>query len=239
MSEHDDEFFGRDKDPVDGMDGHVVLPPDELVMMAEEIDTDSSEEWGVGEVFRRVLCFVFYDARCSERLGWDYAAAALEVLYREFCPCFLLTCGAERSSRRKGLGLVSGSGRGVDEMVREVPADLLESVLSRMARSLEGDLWLVELTRRFYAVAKLLDEDLIGGISLARMGDVFGESNQAAARARWSARVHQVLREVGGPAACTVHGRYMKSDSARQKMSASALGNRNRAINQHTQKNEL
>lgn len=224
----DDVARGADVDRLASVAVHAALAPDEMLMMAEEADERAPEDWTIGEVFRRILCFVFFDGRSAEGLGWDYAAAALEVLYREFCPSFLLSHGEDGSARRRGVGLVSGAGRGVDEMVREVPEALVASVLLRMGAGLEGRLWMVELTRRFYALAKVCDEGLIGGASLERLGDIFGEGNRPAARARWSARVHQVLRELGGQRAQELHGRYMKCDGARERMREAARGNQNR-----------
>lgn len=226
MSEED--FLWEDMDATDNAAGHHSLSPVDLIMAAEEAGALDPGEWTIGEVFRRVLCFVFFDERCGAALGWDYAAAALEVLYREFAPSVLIGLGADGSARRRGVGLVSGAGRGVDEMVREVPDALLGAVLARMCVGLEGAHWMIELTRRFYALAKLLDEDLIGGASLERLGDIFGEENRKAARSRWCARVHQVLREVGGPEAQALHGRYMKGDEARARMAEAQRGNTNR-----------
>lgn len=227
MLDADDEYFGRDKDPADGASGHVVLPPDELLMRSEEGEFDDVE-WSVSEVFRRILCFVFHDPRSSQALGWDYAAAAIEVLYREYAPSVWLHCGPDASSRRRGVGLVSGAGHGVHQMVRDVPERIVSAVLVKMAAHLDGALWILELTRRYYALAKVFDEDLIGSASLEMLGDIFGESNRKSSRARWSARIPQVLRHIGGAHAAHVHGRYMKSDVARAKMAESAKGNQNR-----------
>lgn len=221
--------MGRAMDPLAGVAVHGALAPDELVMLAEEAGS-APVEWTLGEVFRRVLCFVFFDGRSFEAGGWDYAAAAVEVLYREFCPSFFGRMAEDASRRRRGVGLVCGAGHGVGELVREVPEEMLAGLLLRLGRELEGGLWLVELTRRFYMLAKVVDESLIGNASLEHLGDVFQEANRKAARARWSARREQVLRVVGGDEAQGVHARYMKCDVARERMRVAQLGNQNRRM---------
>lgn len=224
---NEDEFYGR-HDPTDGDASHVVLSPAEILMSIEDGDFVSDEDFTLPQVFRRILCFVFYDPRSSCDLGWDYAAAALDLLYREYAPSVLCQYGQDTSSRRRGVGLVSGYGKGVHEMVRDVPSEMVATILVKMASNIKNPLWMIEITRRFYALAKLVDESLIDHASLEKLGDIFGESNRKSARQRWSARVDQCLRDVAGLAAHEVHGRYMKSDTARDRMSEAQKGNQNR-----------
>jgi hypothetical protein len=217
-----------DEQAVDGVDvvsAHRIKAPDEVLMEKEE-HVDSDHIWDLVEVFRQVLCFTFYDPRCLERVGWDYAAAALEVLYREFAPSMWYSLPADDSARRRGVGLVSGYGAGVHELLRRADREALAEVLLRLGRGLAGKMWVLELTRRFYSLAKVLDESLLGGASLAKMGEIFGEANAAASRARWSERNQVVISFLAGDV--VVRGRYQTCDDASERMRAAQMGNRNR-----------
>lgn len=223
-----DENIGVQVDGTDPTQGHVIIPPDEMVMAMEEAVSlrDDDGMQALIEVFRQVLCFVFYDDRCRRRLGWDYAAAAIEVLYKEFVPSLWYGLPVDESARRQGVGLVSGAGGGVHELLRRADAEVLARVLERVAVGLEGRLWLLELTRRWYSLAKLLDEDLLGGVTLAELGEIFGEGNPKAARARWSERNQVVLRILAGGA--VMRARYQKSGESCERMRAAQMGNKNR-----------
>lgn len=222
------ENIGMHVDGTDPTAGHVVMPPDEIVMAMEEQVSlrDDDGMQALIEVFRQVLCFVFFDDRCRRPLGWDYAAAAIEVLYREFVPSLWFRLPVDESSRRQGVGLVSGANGGVHELLRRADAEVLARVLERVAVGLEGRTWILELTRRWFSLAKLLDEDLLGGVTLAELGEIFGEANPKAARARWSERNQVVLRILAG-SAC-MRARYQKSEESCERMRAAQMGNSNR-----------
>lgn len=224
----DGDLGGRRTEAGDGAQAHSVLRPDEFLMMCEEGAED--EEAGglldVVEVFRQVLCFVFFDRRSHERMGWDYGAAAVEVLFREFAPSMWMAWGVDGSARRKGVGLVCGAGAGVHEFLSRAEPETVERVLAVVGGGVGGRLWMVELTQRFYGLAKLVDESLIGHASLAHLGEIFGEGNGKASRARWSARVKQLQVALAGGE--VVHGRYQKCDEARERMSKAQRGNCNR-----------
>lgn len=85
--------------------------------------------------------------------------------------------------------------------------------------------------RRVYAVAKAFFPELIDGMSLDALGEVFDEDKPERARARWSARlkvmVNKPIEEAGGVA----HSKYQKAESASAKYSAAQMGNRNRVKN--------
>lgn len=224
---NDDDFYGH-HDPMDVDASHTVLSPAEILMAKEESPRDAEPDFSMSQVFRRILCFVFFDEKTSADGGWDYAAAALDVLYREYAPSVFLSYGNDTSSRRRGVGLVSGYQSGVHQMVREVPSDMVAAILLKMAANIKNPLWFIEITRRFYALAKLVDESLIGHASLEKLGDIFSESNRKTSRQRWSARVDQCLRDIAGLAPHQIHGRYMKCDTARARMSKAQKGNQNR-----------
>ena len=215
-------------DPVDPTAGHRVMRPDEVVMAAEEAEDAASGDgvWDLVEVFRLVMCFVFFDKKSHEAGGWDYAAAALEVVYREFVPSVWYGMAVDESSRRRGVGLVSGADAGVHELLRRADPELLERVLVTLVAGLEGRLWVLELTRRFYGLAKLLDESLIGGASLEKLGDIFSEAKGKGARARWSERIQVVTRVLARGQ--TVRGRFQKGAEAKERMAQAQRGNQNR-----------
>ena len=221
-----DENIGVRVDLTDPTQGHVVRTPDVILMEAEDGESAEDGMAALIEVFRQVLCFVFFDERCRRGHGWDYAAAAIEVLYREFVPSLWFSLPVDGSWRRQGVGLVSGANGGVHELLRRADPEVLARVLERVAVELEGKTWLLELTRRWYSLAKLLDEDLLGGVTLEQMGEVFGEGNPKAARARWSERNKVVLRILAGSA--VMKARYQKSVSSCERMSQAQMGNRNR-----------
>ena len=210
-------------DPTDQADGHQSMSPDQIVMMLEEGEMEPAGGVGdLADVFRAILLFVFQSPQALRPGGWDYAAAAIEALYREYATVTWARMGVDGSSRRRGAGMIVGRGVGVLGGSGEHVGVLLHV----LADGLGGRWWLIELTRRFYSLAKLLDENLIGGASLETLGDVFSEPNRKGARARWSARNQVLLKVLTGGA--RIHARYQKSDEAREKMSQAQMGNRNR-----------
>lgn len=87
----------------------------------------------------------------------------------------------------------------------------------------------VYVGRRIYAVAKSYFEQLIGGMSLEKMGEAFGEENSKAARARWSWRVRSLVNRVVQGAGGVAHARFQKREATCRKYAEAARRTRNRA----------
>lgn len=224
MSNLEDEWDNRREavDPQDVADGHAGMSPAEIVMLLEEGEADEDRVVDLAEVLRAILLLVFQMPQAIRPGGWDYAAAAVEALYREYATVTWARMGVDGSSRRHGAGMIGGRGVWV---LKDCSAHV-GVALHVLADGIGGRFWLIELTRRFYSLAKLLDENLLEGASLETLGDIFSEGNRKGARARWSARNHVLLKVLTGGA--NLHARYQKSPEACARMAEAQRGNRNR-----------
>lgn len=83
--------------------------------------------------------------------------------------------------------------------------------------------------RRTYSAAKGFYEDLIGGMSLEKMGEAFDEENPRGARARWSWRIRSFVNRALEESGAVAHLRFQKSAKTRAKYAAAAARTRNRA----------
>jgi hypothetical protein len=87
---------------------------------------------------------------------------------------------------------------------------------------------------RTYAIAKALCPELLRGqdgkdMSLERLGDVFGEPNRQAARARWSGRIKRIFNVPVEQAGGVAHAHFQKSATTCDKYRAAQVGNHNRS----------
>jgi hypothetical protein len=225
---------GGRMDPTHGIQALHCQSPLDLMMASEEV-VYTEDEMRV-EGMRRFVIFLFGDGRPEELC---FATRRLYSVARVFFPQVLegvslltmeaIFAGADDDARvvRGGsvadlLGDHGESGRAVQ--VRTETVGRLMQFLFSDAKPSRPELPM----RRVYALAKGYFPELLGGMSLHELGDVFGEGNSGGHRARWSWRIKKLIvlpvEEAGGVA----HLKYQKKESTCRKYAAAQQGNQNR-----------
>lgn len=221
---------GGHEDPSNGFQAlHGMSPLEHLMMAEEEGDRDRDHVR-----FESMRCFLMY-LFCDE--GPDnlrYATRRLYAVARGYYPQVLKGVTAREMQE------IFRVDESEDEVHWQEP---LRSVL-------EGDKFDVRdetvgrlmffifvdekaaipffAMRRVYALAKCFAPEALKGMSLEKMGEVFGEENQAKARQRWGARVKAIVGKTVEKAGGVAHFKYQKTRTASLKYAAAQMGNRNR-----------
>ncbi len=224
----------RDRAAVEQWHG---LAPDEALMAAEDFSAGGGLP-ARAALLDGVLVYLF----AGREIGcWQNVALRAHALMVHLTP-WLLTGrgGQELPGLREAAGvnhaesLVASTEvcRG-DEQGRETLGRLLAFLFPA-----EGRRWLKRGTQRAYLLARAYQPALVTDMGkeltfedLARIfeGDALAtRKDRDRARSRWSARAQEVLRKPIEAAGGTVRVQFSKSAGAREKMSRSAQGNRNR-----------
>lgn len=205
---------------------HGRSPLEELMEM-EEGDSRDRDQVRV-EAMRRFLLFLFADGRPRE-LG--YATRRLYAVARGYYPQVLqgMTAGQLQEVMSGGEGMNHAEAlRGVlegDEF-EERDATVGRLMFFVFVDGRPGEPWFA--MRRVYALAKSFAPEVLEGMSLEAMGEVFGEKGEKAARARWSARIRVIVSDRVEQAGGVAHLKFQKSQSTRRKYAAAQMGNQNR-----------
>jgi hypothetical protein len=208
---------------------HGMTPLDEVIAM-EEAGRSEREEVRV-EAMRRFMLYLFADERPGK--VW-FATRRLFAVARGFYPQLLLGMSAEELQP-----VFAGENGECGVNRRESLAGILEGdlvdVRDETVGLVMGFLFTVRgrggvkvVMQRLYCLAKAFFPETIKGMSLERLGEVFGEPGRRGARARWSARVKKVVSEFIEAAGGVGHLKYQKSESTCRKYAAAQAGNQNR-----------
>ena len=224
--------------------------PDEAMMEAEEWEGDDAEPVDEARLMERLMVYLFSG---EELARWENVALRAWAVLVSFAPHVV----ARRSREELG-SLQAGQGvnredclrgllgiYGVNAPGREAMVKLLLFIFPG-----EGRRWLLRGTQRAYLLARAYQPGLVSEwyedprspdaerrwkeVTFERLAEIFDgqplltDTERDRARSRWSARADVVLRRpIESAGGCSgVH--FSKSATSREKMRASARGNKNR-----------
>ena len=221
---------GGHQDTTNGFQSlHEKSPLENLIAMEDAEDRDRDQVRV--EAMRSFVSYLFSD-RQPQNLR--FATRRLYAVAREYYPAVLK--GATMDCMREIFRIAeSETGLRYDESLRTVlegdEFDVRDETIGRLIYFLfvdekAGEPWFA--MRKLYCLAKAFVPEAIDGMSLEKLGSVFGEDGERSARARWSARVKVYLESKIQKAGGVAHFKYQKSKSPCRKYAAAQQGNQNR-----------
>lgn len=222
--------LGGAEDTTNGFQSlHGRSPLEELIEM-EEGESRDRDQVRV-EAMRRFLGYLFSD---GDPMNLRYATRRLYSVARGYYPQTLK--GITMREMQEIFRIDESEGEVCwQEPLRSVLEgdrfDVRDETIGRLIFFLFVDERAAEpwfAMRRVYALAKAFVPEALRGMSMEKMGTVFGEEGQRSARARWSARIKVMINDPISQGGAVAHLKFQKSRSTCRKYAAAQMGNQNR-----------